>query len=334
MTVQLRGHVRAAPEQVLLDWLTSDAVVEPDGVVMSWWNPTHRGYPYPEIAGYLLSLLSFEGDSTLALRNRVARRLVADISPAGGVGRGGADYVFDSSMALAGLLAHEGAGGAITDSAAFDRLFGYISRTLGERRGFTGPAEGDPGHWSRSYGAHLLKVSIALGGYDAREGSSGADPILTQLYEELTPLYDDGRFRVNEASRATYLHSHCYAIEGLLAMNGDQQHRRELIEGGAAWLATIQDPTGGIREWHDGRHAYGALHSDATAQAVRIWSAVDRARFTPSIERGLGFLRTMLVPGAGLRYEPGSDDVNTWASIFALQAFRWADEGGTWQWIA
>jgi hypothetical protein len=36
----------------------------------------------------------------------------------------------------------------------------------------------------------------------------------------------------------------------------------------------------------------------------------------------------------GLRYEPGSDDVNTWATIFAIQAFRWAEQGGTWQWIA
>jgi len=66
------------PETQILGWLVSPSVVSSDGRVFSWSNPRHPGYPYPEIAGYLLSLLALEGDSTLDIRDRIARRLVGD----------------------------------------------------------------------------------------------------------------------------------------------------------------------------------------------------------------------------------------------------------------
>ena len=37
--------------------------------------------------------------------------------------------------------------------------------------------------------------------------------------------------------------------------------------------------------------------------------------------------------GGAFRYRPDSDDMNTWATMFAVQALRWADDGGDWQWI-
>jgi hypothetical protein len=317
-----------------VDWLVSDRVVAPNGAVRSWWNPDHPGYAYPEIAGYLLSLLAFEGLATVPIRDRIARRLVADMSADGGVGRGGTDFVFDSAMALTGLISHEAIGGTIPGPDAVDRLFGYVTRTLLDRRAYTGGDPGDDTHWSRSYGCHLLKTSIALMAYDARMPGVTVDPLLDRLRDDLTPLYDAGRFRTNATSEVSYLHAHCYAIEGLMAMEELDPRCGELIDGGAAWLAGIQDPTGGIHAWHDGKKAYGPLRSDATAQAVRIWSCVDRGAFTPAIDRALAFLASMTTPEGGLRYEPGSEDTNTWASIFGLQAIRWADEGGTWQWIA
>ncbi len=317
-----------------LDWLVNDRVVAPDGAVRSWWNPEHPGYAYPEIAGYLLSLLAFEGLTTVPIRDRIARRLVADMSVDGGVGRGGTDFVFDSAMALTGLISHEAIGGTIPEADAVDRLFGYVTRTLLDRRACTRGDPGDETHWSRSYGCHLLKTSIALRAYDARTPGVTVGPLLDRLRDDLTPLYDDGRFRTNAVSDVSYLHAHCYAIEGLMAMEELDSRCGELIDGGAAWLAGIQDPTGGIRAWHDGKSASGPLRSDATAQAVRIWSHVDRSGYSSAIDRALTFLASMTTPEGGLRYGPGSEDANTWASIFGLQAIRWADEGGTWRWIA
>jgi len=314
------------PAARLLGWLVRPSVVDGEGRVMSWSNPRHPGYPYPEIAGYLLSILAMEGESTLDIRDRIARRLVSDISPAGGVGRGGADYVFDSAMALAGLIAHESAGGVLSDD--------FVTVNLTARRAGTGLSTADPNHWSVSYGCHLLKVVIALYACDERGPRPTTSALVDRLVAELTGLYDNGRFRANASSLLTYLHSCCYAVEGLLVLQGrGHGEYGDLIRGSARWLAEIQTSEGGLRAFHDGRDAFGTLHTDATAQAVRIWSIVDATAFQEPITRGLGFLAEMTTPVGGLRYEPGSDDVNTWATIFGLQAARWAYEGGKWQWI-
>jgi hypothetical protein len=88
-----------------------------------------------------------------------------------------------------------------------------------------------------------------------------------------------------------------------------------------------------LRAFHDGREAFGSLRTDATAQAIRIWTLVDSAAYQEQIDRGIGFVAEMATPVGGLRYEPGSDDLNTWATIFGLQAVRWAAMGGSWQWM-
>jgi hypothetical protein len=322
------------PATQMLGWLVSPSVVGSDGRVISWSNPRHRGYPYPEIAGYLLSLLALEGDSTLEIRDRIARHLVGDISSAGGVGRDGIDYAFDSAMALAGLIAHESAGGTLPDARSVDRLFDFVSANLAARRAGTSLSPAAPDHWSVSYGCHLLKAVIALCAYDERYPTSTTRALVDRLVSELSRLYDNGRFRVNAGSSLTYLHSCCYAVEGLLVLQG--RHRGEygdLIRGSAQWLSEIQSSGGGLHAFHDGRNAFGSLHTDATAQAVRIWSLVDATVFREQIDRGVDFLAEMATPVGGLRYEPGSDDVNTWATIFGLQAVRWSGEGGQWQWI-
>jgi hypothetical protein len=326
--------ISLVPATRQLDWLVSPSVVDLDGRVMSWSNPLHPGYPYPEISGYLLSLLALEGESTLDIRDRIARRLVRDVSPAGGVGRDGADYVFDSAMALAGLLAHESAGGALPDDRSIDRLFDFVTTNLTARRAGRGLPSADPNHWSVSYGCHLLKVVIALCAYDERRPTPSTSALIDRLVSELTGLYDNGRFRANASSLLTYLHACCYAVEGLLVLQGRRHgDHQELLRGSARWLAEIQTREGGLRAFHDGRDSFGTLRTDATAQAIRIWSLVDASVYQKQIDAALGFLAEMATPAGGLRYEPGSDDVNTWATIFGYQAVRFSHEGGSWQWI-
>ena len=54
-------------------WLRSPDVITVDGAVMSWVNPAHPGYSYPEIAGYMLSDLAFRGRHTAALAQSSSR---------------------------------------------------------------------------------------------------------------------------------------------------------------------------------------------------------------------------------------------------------------------
>jgi len=316
-----------------VEWLQSAPVVRSDGRVISWVNPERPGYPYPEIAGYLLSLLSWEGSSTAETRDRIASGLAADMSVRGGVGRWGIDYAFDAGMALTGLLRHEQIGGCLPEPAMADRLYDFVVRCVAARSAYVGESDTDPSHWSVSYGCHLLKLTIPLTAYEEARSLLGPSDWVRQLVADLVPLYDEGRFRVNELSGETYTHAHCYAVEGLLTLDGRGLGGfRPVIEGAADWLARVQLEDGGLPSRHDGDHALAGAHTDCTAQALRIWSLVDRQGYSPQISRAAGFLHEMEKGGA-FRYRPDSDDMNTWATMFAVQALRWADGGGDWQWM-
>ena len=301
---------------------------------MSWLNPARPGYPYPEIAGYLLSFLSWEGTSTVETRDRIASGLAADMSARGGVGRGGIDYAFDTGMALTGLLRHEQVAGRLPEPVMADRLYDFVVRCIAGRSAYVGESDTDPSHWSVSYGCHLLKLVIALTAYEEARSLRGPSDWVRQLVADLVPLCDEGRFRINDLSGETYTHAHCYAVEGLLALDGGAMRGefRPVIEGAADWLARAQLDDGGVPSRHDGERALAGAHTDCTAQAVRIWSLVDRQRYSGQIGRGAAFLHEMEKGGA-FRYRPDSDDMNTWATMFAVQALRWADEGGDWQWM-
>jgi hypothetical protein len=311
-------------------WLQTPGVVTADGSVLSWTNPDHPGYPYPEIAGLLLNLLAQDPESDPAVRRRVATRLGQDVSPEGGLGRRGIRYVFDTSMALSGLIAQRRAAGELPEPGLPARLFEFIAMEIRARRAASSPTSGTGAHWSTSYGCHLLKTGLAILAYCDMYGDPRAQTLIDQLVTDFTPLFEDGRFRIHEHEDYSYLHSNCYALEGLLAIEASSPRGwlRPIIRRGALWLARIQDECGGIRAGHNGFAPFGELRGDATAQSIRIWSLVDRTAFASEIAAAKGFLEGLQVQGAGFRYSPNSEDVNTWVTIFATQAFQWADEGG------
>jgi len=320
------------PHSEHLAWLTDGKVIRPDGAVMSWVNPTHPGYAYPEIAGYMLSYLAQHGRAAAELRNRVARHLTGDIKPSGAVGRNGTEYVFDSAMVLAGLVAHVRAGGLLPEADMLDRLHEFITSRLRRRAGIAGEAEAPATHWSASYGCHLLKAVISLTAYGEVGRTGSARRLAEVLLDDLLPLFDGARFHVNGLSDATYTHAHCYAIEGLLTLDGrGRRGLRQYIERGAEWLADVQTADGGVPSGYAAARLAPA-HADCTAQAVRIWTCVDPERFATSISRGATFLNGLTLDG-GIRYRPGSDDINTWATIFGAQALDYAENGGRWEWI-
>jgi hypothetical protein len=297
---------------------------------MSWNNPAHPGYPYPEIGGLMLSYLAMYVPERADLRERITDWVASTLTSSTGVTRHSTEYVFDSAMVLSGLLASKPSGDS-SRSELQTRLFSFISDRLTDRQGIIGASD-DPDHWSSSYGCHLLKTALAIAAY--ADGLSDveqrrASTLLDQLATDLLPLQVAGRFRMHERSQRTYLHSHCYATEGLLCLRDRGFGGFDVaIEESAAWLASVQSQDGGIRAWHDGEEASGAIHSDASAQAVRIWDLVDRDRYAPQIQAGLGMLRSLTDDRGGLRYQPGSDDINTWATIFAWQAGQWSTADG------
>jgi len=326
-------EVRVSEPEDLLRWLSSDELAAPDGHCLSWWNPSHPGYPYPEITGLLLHLLSLERTAPRA-RERLAGALLVEHSTGGAVRRHGLAYTFDTAMALRGLLAADA--GAVHSGVATDWALLLIEAAQRRSPAAAGPPP-EPlepeTRWSLAFGAHQAKVCGALLDYRRRYGPLPglAEAVQVLAGAALAAQDADGRFRIHERSPVTYTHSHCYAVEGLLQRAADEGARGgwpEPVLAGAHWLARAQQPDGGLCAWHDGVRASGARHADATAQALRIWLVVDPDRYAEPAARARDFLWRLWVAPRGLRYADDSDDVNAWATIFAAQALAWYAEPG------
>jgi hypothetical protein len=336
----------------MLSWLTGPDLEASDGHCLSWSNPAGTGYSYPEISGLLLHLLS-RSETAIGRREQLRRALIGERAKGTAIRRGGQSYTFDTAMVVGGMLAHAQAGlhvspgggpagspagqadGAELDGAELDdAVRGWVTvliGAVGHRNPFaedTGPGQLTAStSWSRAFGAHQAKVCGAL--LDAERLLSPlpdlCEAVAACAAAALDVLGDDGRFRIHAASPMTYVHSHCYAVEGLLMLAAaGARGVSEEAAAGAEWLAAAQQPEGGLRAWHDGSTASGPPRADATAQAIRIWTLVDRGRFADETARAWAFLAGLQAPAAGLRYEAGSADVNAWATIFAVQALSWS----------
>jgi len=282
-------------EKTLLSWLSCDQRRSGDGRVLSWSNDEHPGYPYDEATALLAALFAWQGDLDRA--DSLARTLSQRLETEAWLGRDGIGYVFDSALALPLLEDPQPLADRIEDSLSQRRACSRITR---------------PGWWSQSYGAHLIKCGLWLSRIDRRDFAE-------QLADDLIERCFDGcRFVVHEASEDTYLHSHCYALEGLVGL----RLRPEVVLAGACWLAQQQHDDGSLADW-SGR-ASRCRPADVCAQAMRLWGLVDPERFAPNIERARHNLCSLQSPSGGIRYHRGSDDINSWASMFAFQAVCWA----------
>jgi len=314
--------------ETLLRWLCSDAVVASDGRVWSWHNPEHPGYAYPEAGGLWLSLMARETRADEAQLERVARWL-ARCEAEEGIGREGRRYVFDHGMVLAGQLAWHARRGL--PHTLLEPSMSTLTSELRARRALRREPSGD--RWSERFGPHLLKLALPLAKWAAYEPELRAsNDALARLLSQISPrLHEDGRIPSGSRSNSpTYLHAHCYAAEGLWRLSESplpvalRSDAREFAERATIWLAQVQRPDGGLPPWHDGTRAWGPAPADVAAQAVRLWSGLDRDRFAESVDRALTFLARLGTPAGGLRYHEDSRDLNTWATLFTVQALDFA----------
>ena len=333
------------PDRLLLpqalDWLLTSPIVRADGSVLSWLNPDKPGYVYPEIMGYYASLCAFQhhrgGEPRyLEAGRRTAERMISLLSPRGALGRRGIDYAFDTAIGLAGLLNLERSSPGDAHREAAGRMAAFLAGALKERVvafGEDGPRR-DPGSWSHEPGASTLKTAAILHRAAALLGEPEHGALAEEVVDEVVEAcHRGGRFRIHAGRDEVYAHAHCYAAEGLLYLRGSLARHGEALAASAAWLASRQDPGGGLCAWHDRPGESAALHGDATAQAARIWLCVDRAGYAENVARAMRFLRGLQGPEGGLVYCQGSRDLNSWVTMFACQAAGWLDEPAEEDWI-
>lgn len=323
----------ACPDpHALLRWLSSSRAVSTDGAVHSWWNTAGTGYPYPEAAGLWLALVCREPEAHAVIERErvdsVARWLSRQVLQHGAAARHGRRYVFDSGIALDGLLAYEQAGGKVPVRAAGEALVAFIERGVLERQPVVPATLGPPSHWSNAFGGHLLKVAFALHRWAEHSGEERLRPVARQVVTEAMRHFDGERFLVLEGSRQSYLHAYLYGCEGLAWLDAHRMGRwAEELRRCAAAVSALQLPEGGIPPHWDGESTWGEPRADVAAQAIRVWLLTDPVAFREPIERALRFLSGLQTPEGGLRYHSGSDDVNTWCGLFAAQAILWQRAG-------
>lgn len=312
----------------LLAWLTSPELTDlSTGHCLSWYNPEDPGYAYPEVSGLLLTLLSKSGGHQ-ERRRELASALTRYPDSPQGIGRGGRPYTFDLAMALRGVLFDAGGLWPLGPAREWPELL--VERVLSGVATVPQPVLSARTHWSDSFGAHQMKVVGALRAAAAAWGAEAAcSGEVARAHQAIATLEArtrvlqrrDGRFVIHAKAELTYLHSHCYALEGyLMAANRAAAGSRGIVARGTRWLASLQGPDGGFCGTHDGAQGQGSARADVAAQAIRIFRLVDPVLFRPNVECATRFLESLLVPGKGYLYEPHSGDLNAWTTIFAAQA--------------
>lgn len=294
-------------------WLRT--IVDDDGRVLAWQSPARPGFAYPEAGGLLLRLWS-EDDVDAPQADAVAAWL-AGLVDADDVGKDGARYTFDLAIVLAGLVAHRRGPDAVV-IAGLQRLGARITAGLARE-----PA--DDARWSGRFGPHLRKAAVALVAARELVDPAWARRMAAGLRERTGggPVVP---WSPTPGADATYVHAAAYALEGELLLDGlGQPWRPGDRDEAMAWLVHVQRDDGGMPAWWSPeRGGFGPGRSDATAQAVRLWSAIDRRRHAGAIDRALAWLAAHTDDDGAVRYASDCRDRNAWATVFACQAHAMA----------
>lgn len=297
-------------------WLLEGDVRTAEGAVLSWANSARPGFAYAEAMGLLLSLHAeglARGDAP-AGRDRVhqdgaclAQALVAQIGPDGAVIHGGVRYAFDTAIVVAALRRWHRIRRSPRLAAAIHRGQAFLLACLRQGTGQFGAVR--DGHWSREFGPHLLKLALAL---------DDPAPVANLVGPLLDSCWSDDWFSCHGDTERIYPHAHAYALEGLAALRAwGHAVPTGVLERGVASLVAVaeQSPT------------------DVIAQTLRLSSLGPRTDLGPAASL-VGLLRSRATDAGGLRYRAGSDDRNSWVTVFGLQALRWQRIGADVQWLA
>lgn len=326
-------------------WLLESDIRKSDGSVLSWLNEEKVGYVYNEIIGYYIKLLNYLNhispkEKFRSLSDISTNYLLSQINDLGGVTRNDITYVFDSAMCASGILSTTNRRKLNSDEEkAVQNLCNFVCFSLSkENSAFTedGLVLEEIDRWSLSYGSLHLKTIVSLHEAYLYFGDKKYLDSCLDNYHKLIQIYNSkGFFSINKEIDFVYTHPHCYATEGLLYFRQfDFPKAEELTQGSAKWLSNSQNPDGSMSNWYNNNKIESLdYQGDATSQAIRIWLAVDRKEYSNNISKAFQFLETLQSKSGGLFYNKGSKDINSWVSMFALQAIFWFEESPETEWI-
>lgn len=362
-------------------FLTHPPIRSSDGGIHSGydWRTKTCPFVYHEITGYALSVLAnshrwhqdaryvemagqtFAYLSDLASDDQAKAAGIPHSRPFSGGPLRRRYYSFDNAIILQGLCDAQNEFASIDAKPLILRVAAWLRDEMQNPDGsFLGyvDEDGQKNHPKHAFegdrGCLHIKHAIGL----LKAGALLKDETLTQAAHRvcewgLPLLSEAGLFWTNVWKDQVFTHPHCYALEGLLyaAHRTGRSVYLQAAQTGAQALARIQTRAGGLPHTPvDHRQARFRLRSwifrgcatDATAQAIKIWSAVDlmngRNDFGEHREKAGEWLLQQQVSDAdpdsnrrgGLNYHIRENpfvakvhrDMNTWPSQFAMGSFK------------
>lgn len=198
------------------------------------------------------------------------------------------------------------------------------------------------GKWSRAPGSYHAKISIGLLKlYNLTQDARLTTSVNSLCNWVLKLQEQNGKINTNENSGDTYLHAHCYAIEGLLYAFKESNYAKleKAAFEGAKWLINAQNSKGGMSRWYYDDYGFSYdENTEALAQAIRIWLILDTlshqgnifyGKIEKALERllSLQYLATEDSRAKGGFYYAIIDHklvphINCCATLFSIQAFQ------------
>lgn len=341
-------------------WLLSDEVVlrEPPGVAGGIINYREADGQwdgvYPEICGYYLQFAAHAAADAHGTRHReVAARVIAFLDSEGKTGApltlyrreaelGAVDwrnrclFSFDLAIILRGLDAAETRWPGIVPPDVMRRYLTSVAfitengRLASHNLVPGGPAVTVPVKWSTTLDVHHVKSAAALAGLAGADLSSVAQHTAD---DEAAALEREGQTRMRE------LHPFLYSIEGWLTLWAQTSEAIYLRRASASFAMLCQefDPATGDLPAFAGRHEV-PVRADVLAQALRagliLEAAAQLGSPTGEVWRAMAprlhaNLEARISATGGVEFDAVRRDRNTWASMFAWQAFRFWDQAQT-----
>ncbi len=328
-------------------------------------NSEKYGFLYPEITGYNVSALCFlhqveKSDLYIKMAKASANWLIGIFEKYGAVIQGLDDeneskkqlaHSFDTAICAKGLLDCY----KITQEDRFlkhsKELVQWMKKSLTDKGKVlpyfkikSNEFVESNNLWYKKWGCFHIKTSIPfIQLYHITKDTSYLDDAIKICNTFSKFQNNDGSFSLHENVKTINLHTMSYALEGLLFTYSITKDEKYLQSVGKAldWSANQIAEDGSINLWFNSKYKSKAIYP--LAQIIRLMILMDKFQNTNKFLKNILKLRTFMT---GLQVNNGSQKinggfyeeyyktlfgwkkrkkVNSWGSLFGLQALYWYD---------
>ncbi len=346
-------------------WLSISGIQSELGGFYAWYNLKEKTYSYiySEITGYaittLLFLYNISKDNVLILNAEKAANWIIESSmhSCGGVRTrlyrndesedklysfsGDKIFSFDTGMVLYGMINLYKLTGNRRYLKASKMLGDFLIDRMQNKNGSlgaiydykSGEIINSPDKWSMQAGAFHAKVSLGLVDlFEVTQNGKYQDAAIKLCEYVISTQEKSGRFITDNVFQTTNIHPHCYSAEGLLYTGASFgiSSFLESAERATAW--TFKNVSAkGINELYN--QSTGKINEfqrcDIVAQVLRlgiIFSLNHKIDTLKSILLEYQYLGEEREQRGGFLFAKTGYDVNSWCTMFAIQALALAEQ--------